>query len=147
MKKYSLLFVILLLTIKCNPTKEASQQNLSNVGGKVFCEDFISVFIKGVWKTLERDTYRVGGTLSYDYVVGDKSYWEIAILANQFCLRGKTKLEVEELLGSPSSSYPSRNKYLYLIGNDSENIYWQLQFNYSDNDVLLSIAETALSID
>jgi hypothetical protein len=111
-----------------------------------FCQDFISLIVSKNWKKLKTDEFRVGNNI-YKFFVGDKSYWEKAILANQFCFRGKSKVEIQELLGEPSRVSSSRNRTFYFIGKTKEDATWQLQLNFDDNNILTSISDTVMFID
>ncbi|MCB9292155.1 MAG: hypothetical protein H6559_03340 [Lewinellaceae bacterium] len=146
MKRILFIFLLLFLLLQCDMNKKVVKETSEYEAEADFCQDFITFFVLQNWKKLKVEEFRIGKN-TYKFYVGDKNYWEKAILANQFCFRGKSKEEMEKLLGKPSRISDFRNRTFYFVGKTQEEATWQLQLNYNDLDILISITDTVMFVD
>lgn len=146
MRRIFFIFLLPFFSLQCDMNKKVVEKTSEYETEVGFCQDFISFFVMQNWRKLKVDEFRIGKN-TYKFYVGDKSYWEKAILANQFCFHGKSKEEIEKLLGEPSRTSDFRNRTFYFIGKTKEEATWQLQLNYDDRDMLISITDTVMFID
>lgn len=137
MKQLLVLILVSIAFAQCNVNRVSNSTGTNSNHGTDYCQDFINQIVQPSWKKHE----------SGEFYIGDKSYWEKAILANQFCFKGKSKVEIENLLGTPNRKSNHQNSTFYHVGKTKKEATWQLQLNYDKNDKLLSITDTVTFID
>ncbi len=83
--------------------------------------------------------------------VGTKKYWERAIIANQFCFKGKSKEYMETILGKPNKEWKFKNGSTgvkYSICSDSRyDPEWHIQINYDKRLRVMNITDIVTFID